>query len=157
MFAANPENEGRPVDRAGASLPLSHVPDSCSKHDRNVEDIAGIGDIDPEPAPSVCCSLQQTAGNVQQTTRSRPRPQLRKYLPSRRWHWLAVLLPRGSRFPCTAGLQRRFVHGMATTGSYGGGRWPCRRVVRGAGRVVEKGVAGLRHRVPRDSVLVVLM
>jgi hypothetical protein len=68
LFAANPENEGRSVDRAGVSLPLSHVPDSCSKHDRNVVDIAGIGDLDPEPAPSVCCSLQQTAGNVQQIT-----------------------------------------------------------------------------------------
>jgi hypothetical protein len=50
-------------------------------------------------------------------------------------HGSAVALRRGN------GRQRLFVHRMATTGSCVGGRWPCRRIVRGAGLVVRGGVA----------------
>ena len=68
LFAAKLESTqtpSSPVIDPGACV---CAPGICSKQNEKPEEILGIDNPGLNQAPRVCCSLQQTAGNVQQTT-----------------------------------------------------------------------------------------
>ena len=68
MFAAKLENTQTPLITEDDSGVCVCAPGICSKLNERPEESAVIDNPDQELAPRVCCSLQQTAGNVQQTT-----------------------------------------------------------------------------------------
>jgi len=68
MFAAKSENTETPLIAEGDGGEWVCDPTICSKLNEKRKECPGIENLDQEPAPRVCCSLQQTAGNVQQTT-----------------------------------------------------------------------------------------
>ena len=68
MFAAKSENTETPLIAEGDGGGWVCDPTICSKLNEKRKGCAGIENLGQEPAPRVCCSLQQTAGNVQQTT-----------------------------------------------------------------------------------------
>lgn len=116
LFAADLKNTETPLIAGGDGGGWVCDPAICCKRNERLDDCTGMGNLDSEPALLVCSSLLQTDANVPQNISPAANNQDQEpaaiatleISPIRRWHRLAVLLPRGSRSPDTAGLSALF-------------------------------------------------